>query len=444
MRSGRIRTRRNGERDRGGRFLSSFVSICSALYLAGCDATEAVLDEDVDVQTASIVAGTPLSSADLTRFGLVAVYHPRLPAFTFAPRPCSGVIVSSVRFPPPFVGWSSVVMTARHCVCRNGVDGELASPDMLRLIPATAPGPAAPNPPAAAVPASQIIDLTGDHALIVVNVDWTAIASKRIGLYVGAPSALIGTSLTAFGYGLNVLTSCAPTDTAGAGVAQGGGLFTIDGGSTGNGTFGDYTYPNLAANGQQRVTCGDSGGPDVALFGAGPFSWDPGRDHVLGVHSGEGNGKETSIAVTRELQSALGGLYLSALNVGLVTGQGLNVAVTSGSLVLVDPRTDTRSAKFTYDADNRRVSVTIPRTPQIPVPTTGCLSVRLDAAQQPQPFVTACDTGDLGQRWSAGPNLQLGNDSKRMCLVARSTTSVGLATCSTSARSQRWFFHAQP
>jgi hypothetical protein len=77
-----------------------------------------------------------------------------------------------------------------------------------------------------------VIDKGGaqnDVAVVFASVDWTSIGDKRIGMYVGDPRNLVGTQLTAYGYGINAADASCTVDnnTSGAGVARSGAAFTV-------------------------------------------------------------------------------------------------------------------------------------------------------------------------------------------------------------------------
>lgn len=411
--------------------------------------------ETIDVQHGAIIGGTNVSDADMQRFGLVAIYHPWLPTFPVAPRPCTGVILRSVQLPAPFVGWRTTILTAKHCTFQDEAGQQQATPDMLHVIPAANPGAATPNLPDGTLPASQIIALSTDHALIVVNANWSAIANRRVGVYLAAENSLAGTSLTAFGYGLTQFftnptcnSNAGHSLTTGAGTARSAGPFVVTEGTNVGPQDASYRYPNPNASGQ-RLTCGDSGGPDFANLGAGPFPWEAGWDIVLGVHTGDtSNNRQQVEGFGKDVQDALGGVYLSALNVGTGIGSYLNVAASSGNLILINPAgtggvPDKRSVSVTYDVQTQVMTVRIPASGRL-LPIDGCLSVRINSQQVQQPYVATCDTSDPGQRWTLlGTNLQVFSNSTQKCLAAGSALTVGLATCSSSSRNQRWIFHPQ-
>src|SRR6188472_2395775 len=130
--------------------MMKIVTLGAALALfVGCgEASESGPEESLGTTHEDLARGTVMSATDVQNAGLVAIYHPHLPQFTFFPRPCSGVIIRSFAPPLTSVGVISLVLTARHCVTvGGGIQGTLAAGNQLRLIPSTNPGPALPNPP---------------------------------------------------------------------------------------------------------------------------------------------------------------------------------------------------------------------------------------------------------------------------------------------------------
>src|SRR5687767_12466994 len=90
--------------------MKNFSMIVTALMLlVGCGAPADGTEEPFATEQQAIANGTVLTAADVQNAGLVAIYHPKLPSFTWFPRPCSGVIIRS--FAPPFstVGVISLV-----------------------------------------------------------------------------------------------------------------------------------------------------------------------------------------------------------------------------------------------------------------------------------------------------------------------------------------------
>jgi hypothetical protein len=413
--------------------------VLAAAWLAGCGDETSSLADDLVEQQSAIFRGTVLSAAEVNQAGLVAIYHPwepEFPNFTF--RPCSGVIVRSA-------GGQSVVLTARHCVTHDSsVGGNIVAPSRLRLLPTPNPGiarcpvfggtacsnPAAPN---GSVPASAVRDFPGqgDIAMITVQADWSAIANNRLGLYVGAAEALNGRPTTVYGYGVDTLAACNGPDlkrvVTGAGTARSGNFNVLGGLSLGGNPFG-FTYNNTNPQ-EQRVMCGDSGGPHHAIL------WGNWR-YVLGVTSTGvtiTNPTPQGVAISREVQEALGGVFLSVRKIGTVSvPETKNVAVGAGGKISMAPAANVQVAPVVYDVATRRILF-----------GTQCLGVRVNAQGQNEPFVTTCNANDTWQRWFFDWSTEMANQGTGQCMTAFSDSNVALAACNVYDDRQRWLFHAQ-
>ncbi|HEX6278154.1 MAG TPA: RICIN domain-containing protein [Polyangiaceae bacterium] len=389
------------------------------------------VDAMLDTESSAIVNGSVLSAAQVQDSGLVAIYHPKLPSFTWYPRPCSGVVIRS--YAPPFstVGVVTWVLTARHCVTTDGgIWGPLASPNQLRLIPSTNPGPAAPNPPAAAVTPVSVTDLgglAGDTAIVTLLVDWSAIASRRLGLFVGKSSSLVGKSLTAFGYGINPNDpSCSTNNTSvGAGIARSGGAFPVVSSSEYfGGQSASYSYTNSNSAGQS-VVCGDSGGPDQLLTLNG-------MRYVLGIHSGPDGGTMRSDVINKALLDTIGGLFLSPSN-----NRSFDLAVDANNNIIFVANGDLRRAWTKYDAATRQL-----------VMSGSCVGTVTNAAGQLVPKVMPCNSADPWQKWDFNASFQLKSVQNGQCWTSPSAGQLTLSACTSGwfgpSASQQWLFSAQP
>lgn len=291
------------------------VTAVSALSVA-LTACGGVSDDDAQNTAATespIVNGTVLSQSEVTARGLAALYHkqynPDGSSFWW-PRPCSSTIVRSIN-------GVSLVLTARHCVTRDGsVNGTPLAATDLRIIATAAPGPANPNPPSGTLTPASVQTMPagtsamGDMAIVTVNTNWSANVAARQAVLVADPSTLTGLYLTAYGYGINVADwNCFdnPSSITGAGIARSGWPFKITGGSA-SGDGGYYTYTNSNSSGQAAI-CGDSGGPDMINFGVNNITWRT----VLGAHSGADSTTGDSAATAKWFEDTLGGLYMSSL-----------------------------------------------------------------------------------------------------------------------------------
>ena len=405
--------------------LGSAIVLAVAIWVGGCGIETEAEDEAVETRQSEIYKGVVLNATEVADRGLVAIYHPKLPSGYFK-RPCSGVILKSGSTPG---GIQSVVMTARHCVTADGSTwGALAHPSLVRLIATPAPGIANPNIPAGTVAANSIVGNFGfDIALITVLNDWSSIANRRLGLYVGSPQHLVGRQLSAFGYGIDSSDgSCVGNSNVvtGAGTARMGSPFQIVEASVD--PFSNqpimYKYTNSNAQGQ-RVMCGDSGGPDQMDM------WGDWR-YILGIHSTGVDVKAESVAISANIQIAIGGLYLSVRKIGSASAPEIkNIGVGGqGELVMGFP-----GYSVVYDRTTQRLHMSY-----------GCLSVRTNAQGQSEPyFASTCDNSNL-QKWNFDPATDIRNLQTNQCITAVSATSVLMTSCNVYDQRQRWLFHPQP
>jgi hypothetical protein len=408
------------------------MSALASLVLVGCGESTELLEDDVATEQSELISNITVSENEAAQRGLVAIYHPKLPEFAIQPRPCSGVIVRSS-------GGQSIVLTARHCVTLDGLTGGVvASPSQIRFVPGASPGRARcpwpqtscpnPTPPASSIAASAIVDFGPDRDIVVVTVpaDWSSIANNRLGLYIGRTDALMNRQLSAYGYGINnLVTNCndLPWSVSGAGTAR-VGTFVINEVSSGaNPIQYRYAIPNLQ---DQRIMCGDSGGPDQAdLWG----NW----RYILGIHSSGISFSAKSIAFDLPVQQAMGGVFLSVRKIGSASVPELkNVAVGAGGKILMAPSANAQVAAVMYDVPNRRILF-----------GGSCMGARLNAQGQNEPFVTMCNASDPQQQWLFDPSTEIRNLGIGQCMTALSDSNVALSPCNVYDDRQRRLFHPQ-
>jgi hypothetical protein len=429
----KIRTRTTGRafrtRTTGRALLPLGLALAAACGPVGSSAPEDELDTAVAER--AIVNGTTMTEPQMRGTGLAALYHFDPIQGRWFKRPCSATIIYSV-------GGSSLVMTARHCVTDDTeVTGNPLPASSVKILPAISAGLADPNPPVDAVTAASIfthpsrVGVAGtnwDLAFVRVNADWSSRVSLRLGFYLGTPMSLPNTSIWAYGYGINVNDwSCQTTGdtvTNGAGIARISSPFTITfGNRVGDG--GAYRHGN--SNGaDQKVICGDSGGPDIAAFGASGTIW----YHLTGVHSGATASESLSTVVSAlYAQNFLGGLLLSPLTAPTtVVGQQGNFAigVTAGS---------SQQKRFVYRQDNRQI-----RTSSSTSSTCFGRGTRSDGTIG---GVFASCTIATAQQWELAPDLRIRNVASGECLTYAAGGRLDLATCGTAV-AQRFVFHVQP
>jgi hypothetical protein len=396
-----------------------------ALGAVGCSA--AAGEESVEASKSEIVNGVVMNDADVSVFGLVALYHHDAGSPNWFIRPCSATILKSVAG----VSW---ILTARHCVtASNTIMGAKAATSSLRLVAAASPGLANPNPPAGITPDAIFVPdapaeiPAHDFALVRANVGWASRVGYRTGLWVGSPSTLIRVKFQAMGYGISVNdTTCSspPYPSIGAGTARFGGEFKIQ--SAAATAPSSYSFLNQSTDGQS-LFCGDSGGPDFAGLGTEDFGW----THLIGVHStGAGlPGSSASSAVTGTwVQDQLGGLYLSSdwsrtLDLGQAGTQTLLVSVT-----------DPRAVRLRYDPADQRIQL---------VGSSMCLARNTSNLIQ----FLSCSTSS-GQKWTISADRQFQNAQNGQCLTVSEINEASLQPCSWAteeiAKRQHWAFHPQP
>jgi hypothetical protein len=293
------------------------------LVLGGCGVESSSGDDPPSNPTSDeqseLVNGTVASETFANNNGLVAVYHwmiePTIGWNNWWPRPCSGIVLKTVVN-------TTYVLTARHCVTQNGaINGSPWSPPYSSRVMVkfgAAPGPANPNPPSGAVGASAIWYHTtsggtgpGDAAIIAVPANWTGL-SRRRSIYMGDPAGLVGNTITAFGYGININdTRCGENaGSSGAGTLRYFAGFPIVSGAKGTGGGSDSGYYEFTNNSAGRiVTCGDSGGPDSTTGFPSGLSWP--EPTVFGVHSLGVGSPALSTAPGPWVANVMEGLYLS-------------------------------------------------------------------------------------------------------------------------------------
>lgn len=381
-----------------------FVALCTVACSGGYESSS----PETETEASPIYAGVELSQSELDASGLVAVYHPHPPEFPdFYPRPCSGVIVRSS-------GGLSMVLTARHCVTTDGDDdGPLVNAFQLRLSRTLRPLAAPPGPPPDAVTPTFIFDKMGarmDIAAVFVVADWQAVADQRMGLYVGDPRSLQSQRFTAYGYGINEYDAgCGVThSTFGAGIARSGSDFTV---TTGRIFFGgqpaSYEYSPISTNGQVTM-CGDSGGPDELINGAGRL--------LLGVHSSgvSLDIDSTSTPFDFSMQELLGGLYLGNRMANPDSMLGENPSTHNVQMVARDSEQRTT---VTYDVPTKRIQM-----------NGRCLSAVSGFIIPPPAWLAACNASDPAQMWTVYPNGQIANPRTGKCLT-NGSSGVALGAC---------------
>jgi hypothetical protein len=402
---------------------AAWAGLC-ALGIGAC--SPVAPDDSADVvttKTSAIANGTDLSELSAQTYNLAAVYHAGLNGAQWFPRPCSGMVVKATE------DAFSYVMTARHCVTSDlSIDGPLAAPASIRVVPRAKPGLAPPPFDAVVADDIQAMPVTGsvethDLAMIRVRANWAPLVRKH-GFVVSAPETLVGRLLLAFGYGISEFnTACTDhsqnTVTTGAGIARSGSWFTVAGGSPpppppeGGGYYSFFN--SNGGDPAQSIICGDSGGPDFVLLGAAL--------QAAGVHSqgalslGE---KSLSTAANTWVQDTLGGMYLSPDSMA-----NYNFAVNANWVPFL-----------TTNDNNGRTLRFYPSTKRINAfGANRCLVPTNQAA------MATCQDVAL-QRWDIGADRRIIHIDSGQCLTASGTSVFG-AACDGSA-AQRWQFHPQP
>lgn len=415
--------------------------IAAAASLSACSDPMSSEAEDLATTEQEIVNGLVLTASQTSSNGLVAVYHKSWDAGlngAWYPRPCSGKILRTVN-------GVSAVLTARHCVTRDGTtDGTVLNPNELRLVADNDPGLALPNPPAGTTPTSIIAHpviaaLPGwsehqmlaayDSALVFANVDWSSRVTEKPAFYLGGESP-IGRSTYGYGYGVNEMDDADdcedPYHTPGAGIARRGGTFPINGFIHTSGTR-LISHLNWDSNGE-FVGCGDSGGPSQRVNGSSPNGWLV----QYGVNS----------------RMEINDFYLSAPAAFLSFYIGFYVSAYSDR---------TRAIEFTSNgsADYATLSTTPTRLQYSPSsehieigwggPSVKCMYNNGTAT----PRWGACGTTNA-YKWQLFPNGKVLNRQDGMCLNTAGTAPVRLtSTCLADdpddavAAPYRWAWHAQ-
>jgi hypothetical protein len=391
-----------------------------AATLGACGAPEEMGD-DLDDESGTIVNGHTATSAQVLHFGLVAVYHWDPDINNWFARPCSGHIIKSVSG----VSW---VLTARHCITTDGtIDGSLLTWSQLKFARTATPGP---TPPASAVFAdstagsirampvvSGVADYTRDLALVRVVADWSTSVTSKLGLFVQPPANLQGFSINAFGYGATVpTTSCTDSTTTGTGTAR-WATFVVNGTSFVS-PGGHYAHNNTNALGQ-KVTCGDSGGPDYAVFGSEDHTW----GHIIGVHSRAGSSSSLNAVAGKWLHDNIGGLFVSSY-----WTRTMDLGWNGATSLRLHNLSSEEITSFKYDHATGYLTVN---------PTGQCLNSSLT--------LVSC-SNVTSKRWTVSSQQRITSVQTGQCLTHSGTSSLALATCSSAGENdqrQRWAFHPQ-
>ena len=387
-----------------------------------------------------IMNGTNLSVESVKEYGLVAVYHRYYPSSGpsfWWPRPCSGKILRSSSA-------GSTVLTARHCVTRDGnANGVLLEKEDIWLKAGRMPGLATNEPPSGATQASTVQAMavltsqeTGyqydvlrtlyDAALITVPANWSTRVEYKQGYYLGDPQELEGLSAYSYGYGITDEGDCDEDDppvTTGAGRARRAEFEVIDAWQDGNLRFGRI---GSNENSGPRIMCGDSGGPLIRVNGSGDFAWGV----QFGINS-QGT-VNTTMAMPGNWLAYNVLFHVSPYTTAPPNTSIKSLANVNGVLRLVSGA----GSQLYYDLQGRKIIVGAGG------PSQKCLE---DDYQGPYPFWTTC-AGTSWQRWRLTPGGKIMADDK--CLTDIGTDRPRLETCvsgNAEARApQRWAWHAQP
>jgi hypothetical protein len=266
---------------------------------------------------------------------------------------------------------------------------------------------------------------------VFVVADWQSVADQRMGLYVGDPRSLVSQRFTAYGYGISEYDDrCGVTDSSvGAGVARSGSDFigTVGRVFAGSGQPAMYEYSPISTNGQVLM-CGDSGGPDELINGAGRL--------LLGVHSSAVSLDIDSVSIPFDLglQELLGGLYLG--NRMANPDSMLAENPSTGNVEMVARDSEQRTT-VTYDVPTKRIQM-----------NGRCLSA-VSGFIPPPARLAACNASDPAQVWNVNPNGQISNPRTGKCLVNGSWgVALGACVVTLNGRPVRpsatmWSFRAQ-
>jgi hypothetical protein len=412
------------------------LSWLSAACSAGDPASEGY--EDTEKDSFSITNGTPLSSNS----NYVAIYHRGSGdcngTWTYQDkwwvRPCTGTVIRKDQD-------TNYVLTARHCVTTNGnIDGTTIT-DMshLKLTSAVKPGDIDVNeenrlqpviigqPPTYAIPATQVhakgivkIPTPPSDDLAIIKVVGNLGPTHPPSLYPlymgtgagsGPEDGLVGTHLTAWGYGRNTAGHCYDHTTSGAGELRRGSYMFVT----------DVPIPPATpafmvlhqATGTQDVVGGDSGGP-LTLFNP-----QTGRNILAAVNSSSAEAVGPRV-VLNFVQGVIGAIYLHHYD---SLGSTVVGKKSGSNAVWIDRTEDSSNTRWRYNESTGQLKLT---SLNLCVEDIGTVNVSLKT----------CDTTVAKQKWRLnGLNQQIVNTNTGRCLKKSSTsTAVVAGTCSTGDR----------
>jgi hypothetical protein len=429
---------------------------CYALLLlatVGCALEVTDADDPGDTGTVAqpIANGETVSSNPI----YVAIYHkmddadPTPPArgYHWCGRPCSGTVIGRRMN-------KTYVLTARHCATRTGEKyAALVPASDLRVTMATAPGPllAGAVPPASPVtvtavdvptaPASWAAsDGREDYDLAVITTTGYLPALYRVGINMAPETALsTGAVLDGSGYGRSVplLPNGDEQELSGiytgAGVLRRASQFSV--------RISSPSYLSITNDAASPVDAwflnGDSGSSLIWsatwLSGSVAYFW-PRVAGVLSTVDVSGVGGRAAgcpVSFHRDwLIQRVGGIYVSPL---AETGKNLGTASTPASGVAVGLKAgDSSGTRWSYDS----------QTMQLRIAATGYTTLCLDGTSSSTLRLATCSSSSAFQKWEVTSTQEIRNVGAAKCLRYAATPT--LATCSATDYRHAWAWHVEP
>jgi hypothetical protein len=347
-----------------------------------------------------------------------------LPANTWWPRPCSGMVIKKD-------GDVNYILTARHCVTKQGTpEGDLLTGSTnLRVVGTLNPGVISTNesngvmqvtgsPPGNSLFASvyyQDYTKYGDLAVVRTTGNLNTLSPPLRPAIMGYTnlSSLIGTDLTTSAYGRYIDGTCYSHQGSGAGRLRSADAITV---TAASGTTFRHWATNLSG---QTIWHGDSGGP---LYTVGTLGGESAY-RVYGVHTGPEVASGGAHLVDF-VQDAFDYVYLinqeTQLNGHVV---GVN-QVVNGSLLI----------NYSW-SDGARVHMKVDRSGGFLQLGDFCVN------DEPNGTVRLRACGTANTRWNISVLGVITNRTTGKCLM-KNASGNALATQTCGATPQRWAFAA--
>jgi hypothetical protein len=371
--------------------------------------------------TRATVPGTCTPDAGDNARGFHSPYT--LPANTWFPRPCSGIVIRKN-------GNEHFILTARHCVTQDGgIFGPLipgttnirstsaVSPGVLSTIEADGSMIVTGTPPATSVQTSVFFQDTAKFDdLALLRADGNLQPPQpaiRVGIATysaSQASTFVGMGLSTLGYGRTLAGKCYAHSATGAGRLRTSSPFEVIGTST------KWFKHELVNDFGEQVAYGDSGGP---LFTSQAPAF---RIHGVNSSVEIGVGGET---VADFVQAAFGFVYLVRLSaVAGSTVVGVN-SLVNGAFLYHDLVNDGATRQMKLDRASGQLKL-----------GTFCLADETATGGQATVRLRSCTTA--GTAWNITANGVIKNRQTNRCI----STSGAQLTTNTCSPATLWTFTA--